>query len=403
MAQHKPSPDVTLVERQEQVDEICARSRAEGCFAFDTEFVMEDRYESELCLIQVATESSVAIIDPFLELDVGPVWDLVCDNRVESVVHAGQEDLGLCVQHTGNLPRGIFDIQIAAGLAGYDYPLSLQKLVRAALHVRLHKAKTLTDWRRRPLTSAQLHYAAEDVSYLLPVRKKLLDQLAQAGRVAWARAEFERFEEISLYRRAEEEKLRRVKGAGALKGRRLAVLHELLTWRDQLAQVLNRPARTVVKDHLLVEIASADLSSFEEIRELRGLNLSNKNVHALCRVVRVALEMPRDQWPVPEQREVEAPREAALIALATALIRSYCLDHGLAHNLVASKRSIRELIHHRRLGRPPDPADVDMLTGWRGGTVGAMLDEVLSGRRSVRIESVDGEPVLRIVPVDGSS
>jgi ribonuclease D len=387
-----------LVAHQAQIDEICARCRAEGGFAFDTEFVMEDRYESEVCLIQIATRDSVAVLDPFRKLNLQPVWSLVSDEEVEVVVHAGQEDLGLSVQHTGRLPRRVFDVQIAAGLAGYDYPISLQRIVQALLHVRLHKSKTLTDWRRRPLSEAQIRYAAEDVAHLLTLRQRLYDKLDEFNRIGWAREEFHALEEPTLYKRAAEDKLARVKGAGKLNGEQLATAYELLTWRDALAKRRNRPARAALKDHLLVEIARHGLTDVREIRDLRGLNLGDRDIRALAGVVRKAREIPSSEWPKPKPRSIDTPREAALVALATAVVRCYCMEHGLAYGLVATQKSIRELIGHSTFDHPTDGTSVELLTGWRGETVGAMLADVLSGRRMVRIEELDGERTVHVTP-----
>lgn len=380
-----------IVERQSQLDELCHHARREGRLAFDTEFVMEDRYQSELCLVQVATNQTVALLDPFLELDLAPLWDAICDETVETIVHAGQEDLALCVQHTGRVPRAVFDAQIAAGLVGHDYPLSLQRLVQATLHIRLHKAKTLTNWRKRPLTAAQIGYAAEDVCFLLEVHQKLSARLAQLDRTEWAREEFSRFEDMTLYRRADAERVLRIKGAGALRGRQLAVLHALCAWREEIAKRINRPPRVALKDHLMVEIARQEITQFAEVRDLRGVNLSDRDVHALVRVVQKALTIPEVEWPQGKPHEPEPPRESALLALATAVIKSYCLENDLAYSLVATQRSIRELVRHRTTGQPQDDASVELLRGWRGRSVGARLDEVLAGRRSVRVEPVDGE------------
>ena len=397
------TPETVVIERQEQIDEFCVQARAEGRFAFDTEFVMEDRYEPEVCLVQMASENAVVLIDPFQKLDLQPVWELVCDPQIETVVHAGQEDLAMAVRRTRRVPCQVFDVQIAAGLVGYDYPLSLQKLVQSTLKVRLHKSKTLTNWRQRPLGAAQLRYAADDVCYLLAVRRKLHDRLVRAGRQEWAEEEFRGFEDMSLYARVEEDKLRRVKGLNVLKGRQLAVARRLLQWRDELAQVLNRPARVALKDHLLVEIARHELSSFTELRELRGLNMSDKNVQALGGIVQEALATPAEEWPAAKPYEEEAPREAVLIALATSVVRGYCLDYGLAYSLIATKKSLRDLIRHRTTGQPSDASAVELLCGWRGRTIGVMLDEVLAGRRTIRVEPNNGEWVVRVGPVDGTA
>jgi ribonuclease D len=289
-------------------------------------------------------------------------------------------------------------VQIAAGLVGFDYPISLQRLVQANLHVRLHKSKTLTDWRKRPLTASHIRYGAEDVQYLLVIRDRLHKRLSELDRLEWAREEFARFEEVSLYHRAEEDKLRRVRGAGALSGQQLAILRELLAWREKRARKYNRPVRAVLKDHLLVEIARHALKAFEEIRDLRGINLSDADVRRICATVRKALDLPAAAWPTSKPREVETPREAILVALATAVVRTYCMERELAYGLVATQRSIRDLIRHRTVNQPADAEAVELLNGWRGQTVGVSLDDVLAGRRTVRVEQVNGELAVHIAP-----
>ena len=187
MRRRRNIPESSVLGTQSEIQELCAQCRAEARFAFDTEFVMEDRYEAEVCLLQIAVGDTVAIVDPFKKLDLQPVWNLVGDPEIETIVHAGQEDLALSVQHTGAPPRNIFDVQIAAGFVGYDYPVSLQRLVQSTLHIRLHKSKTLTDWRKRPLSPEQIRYAAEDVSYLLEIRNLLDRRLGRLNRRNWAR------------------------------------------------------------------------------------------------------------------------------------------------------------------------------------------------------------------------
>ncbi|MHC5111823.1 MAG: ribonuclease D, partial [Planctomycetota bacterium] len=255
MPGQKPNINADSLTEQHEIEALCLLCRKEGRFAFDTEFVMEDRYQPEACLIQVATSKTVSLIDPFLDLDLEPVWSLVTDADVEVVVHAGQEDLALAVQHIGLLPRRVFDVQLAAGLVGYDYPISLQKLVQATKHIRLHKSKTLTDWRKRPLTKAQLRYAAEDVLHLLEVQRILTKKLDRLSRLEWAREEFQRFEQHELYERAEEDKIFRVKGTGAMEGKQLAIVRDVLEWRDSVGHRYNRPVRIILKDHLIAEIA----------------------------------------------------------------------------------------------------------------------------------------------------
>jgi len=398
LTRRPPIPEPVLVKTQEQVDHFRSVCIKEKRFAFDTEFVMEDRYESQVCLVQLATSETVVLIDPFLDLDLRPIAELIADRRVEAVVHAGQEDLVFSAQQVGKPPRNVFDTQVAAGFVGYDYPLSLQRLVQATQHVRLHKSKTLTDWRRRPLTEAEIRYAAEDVCYLLQVSDVLKQRLAELGRSEWLTAELKRFEDPALYEKVVEDKIARLTGVGALRGQQLAIVRELLGWREELGKRLNRPVRAVLKDHLLVEIAKHSMADFSEVRSLRGLNLSHRDIHALCEVVVKALALPSDKWPVPKPREIGKPHEAPMVALATAVVRGFCLDNDLAYGLVATQRSITELVRYMSNKKKGRAANVEILRGWRGETVGTLLKDVLSGKSTVRGYRSGLDPIVRALP-----
>src|SRR5690349_14193577 len=157
----------SLVATPAQLRDLVDHVRGAGRFGFDTEFVSEETFEPVLCLIQVATRERLAVIDPQAVRDLGPFWDLVHDPAIELVMHAAGEAMRICLLRTGKVPRHVFDVQIAAGLVGYSHPLSLVNLVSQVLRVSLPGSETRTDWRRRPLTTAQLRYALDDVRYLL--------------------------------------------------------------------------------------------------------------------------------------------------------------------------------------------------------------------------------------------
>ncbi len=392
-----------LIRTQTELVKVCEAIREAGVFAFDTEFVMEDRYASEVCLVQVAWPEGVGIIDPFDSIDLKPVWSLVVSPEVETVVHAGQEDLSLAVRHAGGPPKNVFDVQIAAGFVGYDYPISLQKLVKSALQIDLHKSKTLTDWRRRPLSDAQVHYAAEDVNHLLPVRQRLLGQLKRRKRLDWVREEMSRLEDPGQYRREEEDVLQRVKGLGALKGQQLAVAREIVRWRDKVAQRVNRPAKTVLRDHLLVEVARHGLSTPGEIRDLRGVNVGTRDLQELAGVVRESLKIPEESWPTRKRtNHAEPVEETTLVALMSAVLRSYCDENRIAYGLAATKKSIQELVRHHMRRGPADQNGLDLLAGWRGETVGALAEDILHGRRSMSVAREKDQLRIRLTNPAGA-
>src|SRR5438270_2891144 len=182
-----PDPTQEIITTPEALAAGCEYLAAQTHFGFDTEFVGEDSYHPRLCLVQVATEDCLFLLDP---LSCGPLdafWKLVVDPARTVIVHAGREEVRLCRLWTGATPGNLFDLQIAAGLTGGVYPMGHGNLVHQVLGVRLPKGETLTEWRERPLTPSQVRYAFDDVRYLIPLWRRLSEQLEKLGRAEWAR------------------------------------------------------------------------------------------------------------------------------------------------------------------------------------------------------------------------
>jgi ribonuclease D len=335
----------------------------------------------------------VALIDPLADLDTKPFWSLVADPKIEVVLHAGAEDLTLCHQLTGQAPANVFDVQIAAGLVGSDYPMSLRRLVQSMLRVRLHKSQTLTDWRRRPLSEAQRLYAVEDVAYIPALHHLLTQRLRKRGRLSWAKEEFARFEEPTTYVRQQQTQLRRLRGAGSLDSQRMAVATELLEVREALAKEYDRPARAVLRDHLLIEIARNRWATVKQIRTLRGLHLRRAGLQRLADAVKRGLAIPSEQWPTTPPSVKDTPEEAMLTALLTAVLRSRCLTEQIAYPLLATKQSIREAVHAYTRNLPGRSA---LTEGWRAEAAGKVVDAVLSGRAAVRVGGDSAKPRLSV-------
>src|SRR5437660_3198801 len=192
-----PEVQEQIVSRPEELPGCCEYLASCPRFGFDTEFVGEDTYHPHLCLVQVATEGRLILIDPQTAGPLDAFWKIVTDPAHLVIVHAGREEVRLCHLWTGQVPGNLFDLQIAAGLAGLTYPLGHGTLVNQLLGVKLSKGETLTEWRSRPLTRAQIRYAFDDVRYLLALWQKLHERLDELDRLEWAREEFERLKELA--------------------------------------------------------------------------------------------------------------------------------------------------------------------------------------------------------------
>jgi ribonuclease D len=392
-AKHPPSrwqhlPEQLLTQPQE-LTACCAQLATRRRFGLDTEFVGEDTYHPRLCLIQVATDDALFLIDP---LSVGPLeafWQVIVDPANLVVVHAGREEVRLCHLWSGAVPGNLFDLQIAAGLAGLPYPLGHGNLVGQVLGVHLRKGETLTEWRNRPLTGEQVRYAFDDVRYLLPVWEHLSERLDGLGRLSWAREEFARLKTLATPDEPAEllagDKWRKLRGLGSLDHRRLAIVRELYAWREAEAARVNRPARTVIRDDLLVEIARRGPTRERDLHVVRGL--PRRNLTAVLQAVERARALPVQECPRVTEREVELPQAALLVHLLSAVFGDVCARLQVAPNLAGSSQDLKQLVRAWLQGGSL-PEESLLTQGWRAAHILPELRAVLEGRRSVRVADV---------------
>jgi ribonuclease D len=387
-------PDATpeaIITNPVQLRGLVDHLRAIGRFAFDTEFVSEETFEPVLCLIQVATRERLAVIDPLAVRDVGPFWEVVLDPAIDVVMHAAGEDLRICLLRTGALPRRVFDVQMAAGMAGLNYPLSLVNLVGQVLGISLSGSETRTDWRHRPLTPAQLNYALDDVRYLLDVADHFMERLARLGRTEWAEAEFADFLD-SIAHRAEEDRWRRLPGLHQLSRRGLEMARRLAAWREDEARRQNRPLRQVVRDDLLVAIAKRQPRSRRDLEALRDFNrpaLLNRTQEILA-ILDQARAVPELELPELPTRPEEPPGLSTVTNLLSAALAQCCVQNHLAGSLVANVADLKHLVRWHVDGRDESNPPA-LLQGWRGEVCGALLLDVLEGKLALRVVDPESE------------
>jgi len=377
----------------EELAQFCSDLRSAKAIALDTEFVSEHTYRSDLCLIQVAADGQLAVIDTIAVRDLQPFWELLVTDGHETIVHAGREELVFCLDATGRRPSQLFDIQIAAGLAGYEYPAGYSSLLAKLLGQQLHKHETRTDWRRRPLTRQQIEYALDDVRHLQPMRDRLYRRLEQLGRVAWMDHEMQAWQDdVDAYRTRE--RWRKVSGLAGLSNRSLAIVRELWRWRDQEAERRDLPPRRILRDDLIVELAKRRSADPKQIRAVRGLERGDlqKSLPALAECVERALELPESELPRSERRET--PNQINMLGqFLSSALTSICRSAEIAPAIVGTATDVRDLIAYRLgfdVGGMPALAQ-----GWRAEVVGHVIDELLAGKLSIRIaDPMSEEPLV---------
>ena len=373
------NPGELMVTSHRRLGQVCRRLREAGTFGFDTEFIREHSYLPKLCLIQVATKDFVAIIDPF-KVQTRPFWRLVLDPGIKKVVHAGQQDLEICYMHTQHPPAGIFDVQVAAGLVGLEYPLSYGNLVLAIIGIEMKQGKSYTDWARRPLTQGQLHYAVEDVQHLVSLRDNLHRRLRELGRLGWMREEMAPAEDVETYAYDSLRALQRVRGWRNLSRQRLAILRELTVWRNEAAKKADVPPRTLLRDGVMRNVARETPKTIRQLQRVKGFPrpLAQRLGQDVLRTIDFAKSLGKKDWPEAAPRETD-PDDKATVSRTIEAVQEFCLANDLNPTLVASRASYVDILHALRHGRRP-PKHVRLAAGWRKRLLNKLVTGMLTGQ-----------------------
>jgi ribonuclease D len=379
----KPPPlPERMVDTAPALAECVAHLAAHRVIGFDTEFVGEDTFRPELCLIQVSTAERLYLIDPYEVGSLAPFWALLHDSARTVIAHAGREEVRMCRFQSGAPPANLFDTQIAAGLIGLTYPISYAGLVQIVLGARLNKGDTLSDWRRRPLSASQVRYAYDDVRYLIPAYERLTAKLEKYSRTDWAAEEFAAFVKWTSGEDMAVERWRKVKGSGALGRRELAVLRAVFEWRLGVAERQDRPARGVMRDDVLLEVARRGARTPDDLGSLRGI--PPREFENVQRAVMEANRIPQAELPPKIESEQDPPQVAVLGSLLTVVLNDVCDRLKLAQSLVCSQQDLKDLVRSRQPGGRM-PADSPFLEGWRKTDVLPHLERVLEGGLAVRV------------------
>jgi ribonuclease D len=383
-----------------QLAELCDELRGAESIEFDTEFVSERSYRPQLCLVQVAWNGRLAVIDTLAVEDVTPFWTVITEGDHETVVHAGREELAFALTSVGCRPKRLFDVQIAAGMVGYEYPAGWGSLNTKILGQKIDKGETRTIWHHRPLSSHQIEYALSDVVNLKLIRDKLHEQLQQLDRVTWFEDEMQAWQD-AVVESLSRERWRRVSRISGLNPRSLAIVRELWLWRNEEAERRDCPVKRVLRDDLMVELAKRRTSDPNRIMAVRGLDRGDlrRAAPTLAACVSRAMELPESELPRGAPREGATP-EALLVQFLFSALGSICRSAQIAPSIVGTVADVRELVAHQLGMRPRADGPAALASGWRGEIVGNLIDELLDGKVAIRIDNPRSGHPLVFVPTE---
>jgi ribonuclease D len=371
-----------LISTTEALTAACQRLAAHPFVTFDTEFMRETTYYPKLCLIQLASEDEVVLVDPLAkEIDLAPFLALMRDPAVTKVVHSGRQDLEILWNIDHCIPVPLFDTQVAAMVCGYGDSVSYEQLAHDLAKARIDKSSRFTDWSKRPLSEAQLDYARSDVTHLRLVYLALAKQLEETGRTHWLNNELEVLTSPDTYRAHPEDAWQRLKGR-VRKQRELGILIELAAWREREAQARDVPRSRVLKDDAIIDVVTSAPRSVEALAQLRsipsGFERSRSGPEIVAAVERGLAHDPKS---LPHlERGHRRSFNQATVELLKVLLKMVSEHEGVAAKVLATVDDLEAIA-------ADDNAGVPALQGWRRELFGDRALALKHGKLALGMEN----------------
>ena len=367
-----------LITDSKRLAELCVRLAKSPFVAVDTEFMRENTYYPDLCLVQLADSNEAAAIDPKAEgLDITPLLELLCENEdVLKVFHAGGQDIEIFFNLTGKTPHPMFDTQIAAMALGQGEQVGYSNLVDLWMGIQLDKGARFTDWSRRPLDKRQIDYAIADVTHLSVIFPMMLEKLKITGRGAWLNDEMDRISDAANYRNDPENAWARIK-VQSRKPDVLGRLQAMAAWREKEAQRKNIPRGRIMKDETLADIAAHPPKSQADLPKVRGLSPAwrDNDIGArLIGVIEASQPIARDNLPDRARSSPGGGKDGSLVAdLLKLLLKIRSREINVAPRLIVRTEELERLAAGER-------EDLEVLTGWRFDQFGRDALDLVEGR-----------------------
>jgi len=373
---------IQYIDTPDQLAKLCEQIKKESWLALDTEFLREKTYYPKFCLLQIATPEWVACIDPIALPKLDDLFAAIYNPAIVKVFHSCRQDLEIFYQSTGKIPAPIFDTQVAAPLLGFQDNPGYAMLVSSFLSINLNKSHTRADWSKRPLTEAQIEYAADDVIYLCQIYQIMVKKLTELGRIDWLKHDFAELTNPALYMVAPEKAWFKIKGKNKLTGRQLSIIQALAEWREKTAQSENRPKSWLLRDELLFDLAKLQPETILELANVRGINerAVNRYGKVLCQLIIDA----KNRAPLPlnekDRPAKKTQQQEAILDILTALVRIRAEENSLNPTILGSRKDLEVLMFN-------DDDECPLLHGWRFKMAGRELVGLLKGELLLGIES----------------
>ena len=372
--------NINIIRDNNTLKKFCKKCINEKVLAIDTEFIRENTYYPILCLIQIASNSFSAVIDPLSEIDLQPVWEILSNKNILKVFHAGRQDIEIFFNLTGKIPTPVYDTQIAAMFCGLGDQVSYDGLVNNFLKLTISKESQFSNWLQRPLTNKQIDYALSDVNYLIKIFPLIKKIIKETNREDWVEKELASLLNKKIYDINPIEMWKKIKIKNPNR-EILNILKYLAEWREIECKKRNIPRNRLIRDEILVTLSQLKPTNIFSIKKIRGIpkSLNDKDLNKILKIIKFSYEIEPEKWPkIPKQRKKINVNKASLDLLK--LLLTYCSQKsGLAEKLIADADELRLILDGQM-------KDLEVFKGWRNEIFGKYVDQLLKGKIAFTIK-----------------
>ena len=371
---------VNIIRDNTTLKKFCKKCINEKVLAIDTEFIRENTYYPILSLIQIAGDSFSAIIDPLSDIDLQPFWEILTNQKILKVFHAGRQDIEIFFNLTGKIPTPIYDTQIAAMFCGLGDQVSYDGLVNKFLGLTISKESQFSNWLQRPLANKQLQYALSDVTHLIKIFPLIKTIIKETNREEWVEKEFQYLTNKQIYNTNPKEVWKKIKIKNP-KREVLNILKYLAEWREIECKKRNLPRNRLIRDEILVNISQLKPSDIFSIKKIRGIPkiLCDKDLNEILKIIEISRKIDPVKWPkIPKGSKKLNVSKASLDLLK--LLLSYCSQKsGLAEKLITDADELRLILDGQK-------EDLEVFRGWRNEIFGKYVHLLLGGKIAFTIK-----------------
>ena len=374
---------MTLIKDTQSLFTFCKPLHETEFITVDTEFMREKTYWPELCLIQVAGPESFAAIDPqAADIELTPLFNLLNNANVTKVFHAARQDLEIFLHLMDELPKQVFDTQIAAMVCGFGDSIGYDTLVSQILKKKIDKTSRFTNWSNRPLSKKQINYAISDVTYLFDIYPIIRDQIIKNNRENWLKEELAIITSKSTYDLNPDDSWKRLK-IKSLNKNSVGILVQLSKWREKKAQEKNLPRGNIIRDEVIYEVCSSQPKNDGYFNNLRSFNrkgsLKKEYINEILQAVKDGKSMNQSDLPIIKPQKRLPTGISSKISILKILLDTVSEQYGVAQKLIANRNDLQELILD-------DKANVKTLKGWRYEIFGKKALDFKNGKIAIKMK-----------------